>query len=56
MSLGAVVAPRGSDTPVSELEYIVEQSGSSFIVLETGELLEEHGEYLKKCKQLKDIL
>jgi len=55
MSLGAVIVPRGSDTPAPELEYIVEQSGSSFIVLETGELLEEHGEYLKKCKQLKDI-
>ncbi len=55
MSLGAVVVPRGSDTPGPELEYIVEQSGSSCIVLETGQLLEEHGEYLKKCKQLKDI-
>ena len=55
MSLGAVVVPRGSDTPTLELEFILDQSGSSYIVLETTELLEDHGEYLKKCKQLKDI-
>jgi long-chain acyl-CoA synthetase len=55
MSLGAVVVPRGSDTPSLELEFILDQSGSSYIVLETAELLEEHGEYLKKYKQLKDI-
>lgn len=55
MSLGAVVVPRGSDTPSLELEFILDQSGSSYIVLETAELLEEHMEYLKKHKQLKDI-
>lgn len=55
MSLGAVSVPRGSDTPLPELEYIVEHSGSSCIVLENAGLLDEHGEYLKKSKQIKDI-
>jgi long-chain acyl-CoA synthetase len=55
MSLGAVSVPRGADTPGHELEYIVEQSDSTFMVIETGELLDLHGDYLKGCRQLRGI-
>lgn len=55
MSLGAVNVPRGADTPTQELEYIIDHSESTYLVIETPELLEYHNEYLKGCKQLKDI-
>jgi len=55
MSIGAVNVPRGSDTPTQELEFIIEHSESSYLVVETSALLEKHVEYVKGCKQLKGI-
>lgn len=55
MSLGAVNVPRGADTSTQELEFIIDQSDSTYLVIETGELLEYHNEYLKGCKQLKGV-
>ncbi len=55
MSLGAISVPRGSDTPTQELEFIVEDSGATFLVIESDRLLDEHAEYVERCKQLKAI-
>lgn len=55
MSFGAVSVPRGSDTPTAELEFIVENSDSTHLVIENDKLLEMHGEYVNKCRQLKNI-
>lgn len=55
MSLGAVNVPRGADTPSQELEYIITHSESTYLVIETPELLEYHNEYIKGLKQIKDI-
>lgn len=55
MSLGAVSVPRGSDTPTQELQFIIEDSESSFLVIESDRLLDVHKEYVKDCKQLKSI-
>jgi len=55
MSFGAVNVPRGSDTPTQELEFIVEHSDSIYLVIETDELLEQHADYIKGCKQLNSI-
>jgi long-chain acyl-CoA synthetase len=49
-SLGAVSVPRGSDTPTSELEYILEHSECSFLIVETEALLEQHNALIKKSK------
>lgn len=49
-SLGAVSVPRGSDTPTSELEYIIEHSECSFLIVETEALLEQHKELIKKLR------
>jgi len=55
MAIGAVSVPRGTDTPRQELEYIVEQSGSSYLIVETGDLLALHDDYIKGCRQLKGV-
>lgn len=55
MSLGAVTVPRGSDTPTQELSFIIENSYSTFLVIESETLLERHSEYIKSCKQIKSI-
>lgn len=55
MALGAVNVPRGADTPTQELEYIVSHSKSSYLVIETPELLDYHNEYIKGAKQIKEI-
>ena len=55
MAIGAVSVPRGFDTPRQELEYIVEQSGSSYLIVETDELLALHDDYIKGCRQLKGV-
>ncbi|KAB2889859.1 MAG: long-chain fatty acid--CoA ligase [Desulfobulbaceae bacterium] len=55
MAIGAVSVPRGADTPRQELEYIVEQSGSSYLVVETDQLLALHDDYIKGCRQLKGV-
>ncbi len=55
MSLGAASVPRGSDTPTQELSFIIENSGASFLVVESDTLLERHRDYLDGCRQLKAI-
>jgi len=55
MSFGAVNVPRGSDTPTQELEFIVEHSESSYLVIETDKLLEQHSDYIRDCKQLNAV-
>lgn len=55
MSLGAVSVPRGSDTPTQELEFIIQNSGSSHLIVETGDLLERHSDFVQRCKALKTI-
>lgn len=55
MAVGAVSVPRGSDTPTQELSFIIENSGATFLVIESDALLERHGEYIKECKQIKNI-
>jgi len=44
-ALGAVSIPRGSDTPPSEIEFIVNHSEAEFLILETEKLY-------KSCQQL----
>jgi len=55
LSLGAVNVPRGSDTPTLELEFIINNSESSFLIVETDKLLEKHKSFIKGCKRLKGI-
>ena len=55
MALGAISVPRGSETPTQELQYILEHSQSTFLVIETDTLLAQHAEMLNELKQLKSI-
>ncbi|CAG36062.1 related to long-chain-fatty-acid--CoA ligase [Desulfotalea psychrophila LSv54] len=55
LSLGAVNVPRGSDTPTQELEFIVEHSESVHLIVESSKLLDLHADYIKRCRQIKDI-
>ena len=55
LSLGAINVPRGSDTPTQELQFIIENSESSYLIVETDDLLKKHEEYIKGNKQLKGI-
>lgn len=55
MSFGAVNVPRGSDTPTQELEFIIDHSESTYLIVETPKLLDLHGDYVKKCRKLKGI-
>jgi len=55
MSLGAISIPRGSDTPSSELAFIVGHSESTFLILEHEAMYEKHKETLKELKQLKAV-
>ncbi len=55
MSFGGVNVPRGSDTPLQELAFIVEHSESCYLVIETDKLFEQHGDFVKNCKQLKSV-
>ena len=55
MSFGGVNVPRGSDTPTQELEFIIEQSESCYLVIETDKLLDRYGDFVRGCKQLKSI-
>jgi long-chain acyl-CoA synthetase len=49
-SLGAVSVPRGTDTPPSEIEYIVNHSESEFLVIETDNLYIECQTLIKSLK------
>jgi long-chain acyl-CoA synthetase len=44
ISLGAVSVPRGSDTPAQELEYILDHSECSSVILETSSLAVQHAD------------
>jgi len=55
MALGAVSVPRGSETPTQELEYIVDHSECSFIIVETDTLLSRHQEMLSVRKEIKTV-
>lgn len=50
ISLGAVSVPRGSDTPKSELEYILKHSDSEFAIFETEDLYREFEDIFKREK------
>jgi long-chain acyl-CoA synthetase len=50
ISLGAISVPRGSDTPTSELEYILSHSEAKYAIIETSNLLENHHEVLQDLK------
>jgi long-chain acyl-CoA synthetase len=50
ISLGAVSVPRGSDTPKSELEYILKHSDSEFAIFETEDLYKEFEDIFKREK------
>lgn len=49
-ALGAVSVPRGTDTPPSEIEYIVNHSESEFLVIETDSLYNEYQSLIKNLK------
>lgn len=55
LSIGAIDVPRGSDTPTQELEFIINNSESSFLIVETDKLLEKHKDFIKGCRRLKGI-
>lgn len=55
MALGAISVPRGSETPTQELQYILEHSQSTFLVVETDSLLSRHAEMFDQQKSLKSI-
>ncbi len=50
VSLGAISVPRGSDTPSTELGYIIEHSESDFLILESTALYEMHIDTIKSLK------
>ena len=50
ISLGAISVPRGSDTPSSELSYIISHSEAKYAIVETASLLEMHHESLQSLK------
>ena len=45
LAIGAINIPRGTDTPTSELEYIMTHSGAKHIILENSKTLEYHKDY-----------
>lgn len=49
-ALGAVSVPRGTDTPQSEIEFIVNHSESEFLVIETDSLYNEYQSLIKNLK------
>lgn len=49
-SLGAIIVPRGSDTPLEEMSYIAEHSGSEYVIFETEAVLEASKEVIDKHK------
>lgn len=55
MSFGAVNVPRGSDTPTQELEFIINHSDSTYLVVENEKLLERHRDFIRNCEQLKSV-
>lgn len=54
IAIGAISVPRGSDTPTQELEYIIDHSGCSSLIIETLPLLKKNEE-LFATKKLRNI-
>ncbi|NOX15839.1 MAG: long-chain fatty acid--CoA ligase [Epsilonproteobacteria bacterium] len=54
VSIGAISIPRGSDTPMSELEFIMNHSKCEFLILENEHIYEVYEEMIKKLS-LKSI-
>ena len=52
IALGAISVPRGSDAPTRELEYILEHSGCSALIVETHALLDRHAALFEQYKRL----
>ncbi|NKQ41678.1 MAG: long-chain fatty acid--CoA ligase [Sulfurovum sp.] len=50
VSLGAISIPRGSDTPTQELEFILDHSEASYLILESETLYDMHKEMLSRLK------
>ncbi len=50
ISLGAIVVPRGSDTPTQELEFIIEHSEAEFLILESETLYNLHKDMIDRLK------
>ncbi len=46
ISLAAVSVPRGKDTPTAELEYILDHSECTYIIVETSQLYVQHAELI----------
>ena len=55
MSLGAISVPRGSDTPPQELQFIIEHADCSYLVVETGKILEKNYGLIQGIKSLKAV-
>jgi long-chain acyl-CoA synthetase len=51
IALGAISVPRGSDTPARELDFILDHSGCSSLVIENQLLLDRHAELIRSRKQ-----
>jgi len=49
-SLGAILVPRGSDTPLDEMQYIAEHSGSDYAIFETEQVLDTANPMIKSLK------
>lgn len=47
LSLGAISVPRGTDTPTSELSYIMSHSSCKFLIIENEKVFIEHQDMLK---------
>jgi len=51
IALGAISVPRGSDTPTRELDYILDHSGCSSLIIENHTLLDRNAELIGSRKQ-----
>ena len=47
ISIGAILVPRGIDTPVDELSFILDNTGCSYLILEHEKTYNEYKEILK---------
>jgi len=50
VSIGAISIPRGSDTPTQELQFIMQDSESLFLITENENIYHEHEEMIKSLK------
>ncbi len=50
VSLGAISIPRGSDTPTEELQFIMQDSNVTFLIVENEKIYHEHENMVKELK------